>query len=79
MTYILDLPKTLPERRTAGGACGKAGRAVARFVNDRIHAWTVWRTVRTLQSMHDRTLKDIGIPRGEIEYRVRELMPRGEQ
>jgi len=79
MTYILDLPKALPERRTAGGACGKAGRAVARFVNGRIHAWMVWRIVRTLQSMDDRTLRDIGMTRGEIEYRVRALMPCGEQ
>ena len=76
MTYILDLPNTLPERRTLVGA---VGRVLVRLVRDRLHAWMVWRTVQTLRSMDDRTLEDIGIPRGEIEFRVRELMPRDHQ
>ena len=76
MAYILDLPPALPERRARGGAFGTLIRAVVRAVGDGIHAWMVWRTVDKLQRLDDRTLMDIGIPRGEIQFRVRELMPR---
>ena len=74
MAYILDLPRRLPERRA--GVLGTLIGIIVRGVRERLHSWMVWRTIDKLHRLDDRTLKDIGIPRGEIEFRVRELMPR---
>jgi uncharacterized protein YjiS (DUF1127 family) len=78
MAYILDLPRVLPERSIRGGACLALGRMIVRAVRNRTHAWMVWRTVENLQRLDDRTLADIGMHRSEIEWKVRELMPRYE-
>ena len=75
MAYTLDLPRTRPER-ARGGLFGALIHVIVRAVRNRLHAWMVWRTIDRLHHLDDRTLKDIGIPRGEIEFRVRELMPR---
>jgi len=51
------------------------GRAGARIVRN-LAADGVWRSrIRALQSLDDRTLADIGLPRGEIEYAVRSGRP----
>lgn len=76
MAYTLDLPRSLPERRVRGGVFAALVRIPVRIVRNYVHAWMVWRTVDNLQRLDDRTLADIGIPRCEIEFRVRELMPR---
>jgi uncharacterized protein YjiS (DUF1127 family) len=76
MAYILDLPRALPERASRGDIFGMLSRIIVRAVRNRIHAWMVWRVVDKLRRLDDRTLNDIGIPRGEIEFRVRELIPR---
>lgn len=75
MAYILDLPHAHPEHRARGTGTTLI-RIVVRAVRNRIHAWMVWRTEQSLHRLDDRTLKDIGLPRGEIGFRVRELMPR---
>jgi uncharacterized protein YjiS (DUF1127 family) len=36
-----------------------------------IRAWGVSRAIQALRQMDDRTLRDIGMTRSEIEYRVR--------
>ena len=76
MAFTLDLPRALPEHPVRGGACLALVRIIVRVVRNRIHAWMVWRTIENLQRLDDRILEDIGIPRSEIEFRVRELMPR---
>ena len=76
MAFTLDLPRALPEHPVRGGACRSLIRILIRLVRNRIHAWMVWRTIENLQCLDDRVLADIGIARHEIEFRVRELMPR---
>jgi uncharacterized protein YjiS (DUF1127 family) len=76
MAYTLDLPRALPERRIRSGAVLELLRILARAMRYRINEWMVWRTIDNLQRLDDRMLADIGIPRSEIEFRVRELMPR---
>jgi len=41
--------------------------AFARMMRDRIEEWMVKRTINSLHALDDRTLKDIGITRSEIE------------
>jgi uncharacterized protein YjiS (DUF1127 family) len=62
-------------------ACGLAtwlrtlGRAGVRIVRN-LAAKGAWRSrVRALQALDDRTLADIGLPRGEIEFAVRSGRP----
>ena len=51
------------------------GRAGARVLR-KLAADGIWRSrIRALQALDDRTLADIGLPRGEIEYAVRSGRP----
>ena len=65
-----------PNPAGSAGAMWRALRRSRASVCNCVNAWMVWRTIDALQRLDDRTLKDIGMPRGEIEFRVRELMPR---
>jgi uncharacterized protein YjiS (DUF1127 family) len=49
---------------------------ITRSVRNHVNNWMVRRTIETLQSLDDRTLEDIGLTRGEIEYRVRRGLSR---
>lgn len=76
MAYTLDLPRALPERTARGGACLALGRFITRVVRNGVNEWMVKRTIESLAVLDDRMLSDIGVPRCEIESRVRQLMTR---
>ena len=77
MSRTLDLPRALPETgRGSDAMWRRLGRPIAGALRDGVHAWMVRRAIASLQALDDRMLKDIGSPRGEIEYAVRQRMTR---
>lgn len=56
-----------PSDRPAARDAGLASTLFLRWVRSAIRSWQRRRTIATLAALDDRTLYDIGIPRGEIE------------
>ncbi len=72
MSRTLDLPRCEPESgQVAIVACRRLASALRQIVRNGINAWMVGRTIRTLRSLDDRLLADIGIVRDELETRIR--------
>jgi uncharacterized protein YjiS (DUF1127 family) len=71
---------TFPRGGSQSGRIATLGRQLASSLRttlrDAINAWMIERTIRTLQSLDDHLLKDLGIARCEIESRVRQLARR---
>ena len=57
-------------------ASRKLAALMRNVLRNAINAWMIERTIRTLQSLDDHLLKDLGIARCEIEWRVRQLARR---
>ncbi len=73
--------RTCELTKAAQGASSQAvwralSHLITRSVRNHVNNWMVRRTIETLQSLDDRTLEDIGLTRGEIEYRVRRGLSR---
>jgi uncharacterized protein YjiS (DUF1127 family) len=66
MSHTIDLPHAASTPARAG-AWRKFRAVLARIMRDRIEEWMVERTIHSLHALDDRTLKDIGITRSEIE------------
>ena len=66
MSRAIDLPSYTPEL-VYPGAWRRCREALARVIRIATEEWMVKRTVDALHYLDDRTLKDIGITRSEIE------------
>ena len=71
MSHAIQLPHSAPAPVHAWRRCREA---LARVIRERSEEWMVKRTIQSLDALDDRTLKDIGITRSEIES----LRPMGE-
>lgn len=77
MSQIFDLPHAMPEPAQIGHAVWqRLTRSITDTVRNAARRWIAWRTIRTLHSLSDRTLKDIGIDRSTIESCMYERMAR---
>ena len=66
MSRAIDLPSYAPERVNTN-AWRRCREALARVIRIATDEWMVKRTMDALHYLDDRTLKDIGIMRSEIE------------
>ena len=80
MSRAIDLPSYAPEP-VYPSACRRYREALARVIRTATEEWTVKRTMDALHYLDDRTLKDIGITRSEVEsparWRRRNLLTMG--
>ena len=70
MSRAIDLPSYAPEPFYPG-AWRRCREALARVIRIATEEWMVKRTVDALHYLDDRTLKDIGITRSEVESSAR--------
>jgi uncharacterized protein YjiS (DUF1127 family) len=80
MSRTINLPSYALEP-VYPGAWRRCRKALARIIRIAVEEWMVRRTVDALHSLDDRTLKDIGITRSEVEsparWRRRNLLTMG--
>jgi uncharacterized protein YjiS (DUF1127 family) len=70
MTWIADIPLPSPEPvRT--GVWGRCRAAFSRVIRNATEEWIAMRALQQLRGLDDRTLRDMGLTRGEIESVVR--------
>jgi uncharacterized protein YjiS (DUF1127 family) len=66
----IDIPLSAHDA-VHGGVWRRCREALARIVRNAAEEWIVRRAIDELYSLDDRTLRDIGLTRSEIESQVR--------